>query len=131
MQKHIQVAVGVILKDNAIFITKRPDNLHQGGKWEFPGGKIEANESVEQALARELFEEIGIVPLRCSALMDIHHDYGDKKVSLRVLTVARFEGQPYGKEGQQGRWVAIENLADFEFPAANVEILEKIQQQYL
>ena len=58
--KIVEVAVGVIKRDNKIYISKRADDLHQGGKWEFPGGKREANETIEQALVRELSEEIGI-----------------------------------------------------------------------
>ena len=72
----VHVAVGVIKKNNAIFICKRADEQHQGGLWEFPGGKVEAGESVFVALKRELIEEVGLTIHSSSQLMVIEHDYG-------------------------------------------------------
>lgn len=82
--KIVNVAVGVIKKNNAIFICKRADEQHQGGLWEFPGGKVEAGESVFVALKRELIEEVGLTIHSSSQLMVIEHDYGDKCVKLDV-----------------------------------------------
>ncbi|WP_416306112.1 8-oxo-dGTP diphosphatase MutT [Neptunicella sp. SCSIO 80796] len=126
--KVVEVAVGVIKRDNTIFITKRADNLHQGGKWEFPGGKKERNESISQALGRELQEEIGIETISHQPMMVIEHHYGDKQVRLDVHLVDEFDGEPYGKEGQQGKWVPINQLDEYEFPAANQQILTYIQK---
>lgn len=129
--KSVEVAVGVIIRGSEIFITKRDDHLHQGGKWEFPGGKKEECESIETALCRELNEEVGIDVSQYSRLMTIDHDYGDKKVTLDVFVVDGFTHEPHGKEGQSGHWVSIKNLIDFDFPAANVAIVNKLRQQYL
>ncbi|MFQ3259497.1 MAG: 8-oxo-dGTP diphosphatase, partial [Pseudoalteromonas distincta] len=88
----VHVAVGVIKKNNAIFICKRADEQHQGGLWEFPGGKVEAGESVFVALKRELIEEVGLTIHSSSQLMVIEHDYGDKCVKLDVHVVSNFSG---------------------------------------
>ena len=125
--KTVEVAVGVIVRDAKVFISKRADALHQGGKWEFPGGKREADESMTQALARELHEEIGIRVNRQSPLMVIEHDYGDKKVVLDIRVVDDFSGEPLHKEGQVAKWVGIEQLHTFDFPAANRAIVQKLQ----
>ncbi|MYM64698.1 Nudix family hydrolase [Pseudomaricurvus sp. HS19] len=124
MSKVIHVAAGVI-KDAAgqILIARRPDTAHQGGLWEFPGGKLEAGESAPQALARELHEELGIHVEHCEPLIQIRHDYPDKSVLLDVWTVDAFAGEPHGREGQPVRWVAASDLGNYDFPAANVPIV--------
>lgn len=124
--KVVEVAVGVIKQGNQVYISKRADDLHQGGKWEFPGGKREANESIEQALTRELFEEVGIQVTEQSEFMLIEHDYGDKKVRLDVRLVKAFSGQASHQEGQLSQWVEIPKLAQFTFPQANQSIIDKL-----
>jgi len=124
MTKRVHVAVAVITNgDGHILIAKRPDHVHQGGLWEFPGGKVEANESLEAALERELFEELGIELLACQPLLEIHHDYSDKQVFLDVWSVTAFSGEAYGREQQAVRWVAPGSLFEYEFPEANQPIL--------
>ncbi|MCF2948590.1 8-oxo-dGTP diphosphatase MutT [Paraglaciecola aquimarina] len=126
--KVVDVAVGVIKQGNRIYISKRADDLHQGGKWEFPGGKREPNESIDQALSRELQEEIGIQVKSQTELTLIEHDYGDKKVRLHVRLVDEFSGEAQQQEGQQAKWVAIADLNQYQFPAANVAIIELLQR---
>lgn len=127
MKKQVHVAVGVIKKDDLIFIAKRHELQHQGGKWEFPGGKVEAGETVTQALARELNEEIGIDVQSSTPFLEIHHDYPDKSVHLDIHLVEEFDGQARHLEGQDHKWVAISDLNNYEFPAANIVIIEKLQ----
>lgn len=124
--KQIHVAVGVVRRNNTFFICKRADHQHQGGKWEFPGGKVEADESVEQALDRELQEEIGLGIESCFSLIEIAHDYPDKRVLLSVLVIDKFIGEPYGKEGQLNRWVNLDELESIDFPDANKSIVAAI-----
>lgn len=124
----VHVAVGVVLDDtHQILITKRAADSHQGGLWEFPGGKVEAGESVTQALARELKEELGIEPGRTSSLLQVKHDYGDKQVLLDVHVVWDFSGTAAGLENQPLLWVPFSALSQYRFPAANVPIVEAIQ----
>ncbi|MEM0516501.1 8-oxo-dGTP diphosphatase MutT [Pseudoalteromonas sp. YIC-827] len=125
-QKVVNVAVGIILRGEQTYICKRPDDKHQGGLWEFPGGKIEADETTTAALARELLEEVAIEVHSSDSFMLIEHDYGDKQVRLDIHKVSDFSGEPHGAEGQQGRWVAISDLHLYAFPKANQAILEKL-----
>ena len=125
--KVVHVAVGVIARGDDIFITLRPDDVHQGGKWEFPGGKVEEGETVLQALTRELAEEVGIIVNRSEPVIVITHDYGDKQVKLDVHRVYDFAGEPHGKEGQQSRWVDVKALHAADFPEANVPIITALQ----
>jgi len=124
----VHVAVGVIRSPQGnILITRRHESSHQGGLWEFPGGKVETGESVLQALQRELEEELAIELLGACALLKVEHDYGDKAVLLDVWLVERFSGQAIGREGQPLRWVSPYALADFDFPAANLPIVQACQ----
>lgn len=124
MSKVIHVAAGVIRDGlGQILIARRPDHTHQGGLWEFPGGKLESGESVQEALGRELQEELGIRPTKMAPLIQIRHDYPDKSVLLDVWDVTAFDGQAHGKEGQPITWVRPDGLQDFQFPAANVPIV--------
>ncbi len=125
------VAVGVIIQDNKCLVSKRAESAHQGGLWEFPGGKREKGETTAQALSRELSEELGIVVIESAPLILVAHDYGDKEVELDVWTVTNFEGKPHGREGQPLRWVPIRELRIYSFPEANVPILESIEQTFL
>lgn len=129
--KEVHVAVGVIVSDGHIFLTRRHENVHQGGKWEFPGGKVEEGESVAQALHRELKEEVGIDVLACMPLIDIQHDYGDKKVKLEVFLVDNFQGEAQAQEGQEQQWVEVSELRSLDFPKANDVIVEKLESIYL
>ena len=122
--KPLHVAVGVVLDEaRNILITRRSANSHQGGLWEFPGGKVEAGESIEQALTRELHEELGVVLQRSEPLLQVHHDYSDKAVLLDVYIVSGFSGVARGMEGQPFRWVAEDTLDEYSFPAANAPIV--------
>lgn len=126
--KLVHVAVGVIVNsDGNILIAKRPDNSHQGGLWEFPGGKVEPGESLFAALKRELYEELAIDISATEPLIKIRHDYGDKQVLLDVHKVVAFSGQPIGNEGQPIQWVAPADLHQYEFPAANRPIISAIK----
>lgn len=125
----VHVAVGVIAATSgtAVLLSLRHPDSHQGGLWEFPGGKVESGESLREALDRELYEELGIRVGAVEALLQVRHDYGDKQVLLDVWLVKDFAGEPVGREGQALRWVGLEALAELEFPAANKAIVEALQ----
>lgn len=127
MSRIVHVAVGVIVaEDGKILIAKRPDQTHQGGLWEFPGGKVEQGENIVDALKRELQEELAIEVIATQPLIKIRHDYGDKVVLLDVHKVSQFNGNPRGNEGQPVQWVAAKDLRSFAFPAANHPIVTAI-----
>lgn len=124
MPKLIHVAAAVIRDPQGrILIARRPADKHQGGLWEFPGGKVEPGEPVADALARELQEELGIQVTAAEPLIRIPHRYPDKSVLLDVWEVSAFSGEAHGAEGQPVRWVTPEALDEYPFPAANTPII--------
>lgn len=124
---HVMVAV-VQNPEGEILLALRPKNAHQGGLWEFPGGKLEPDETPAQGLIRELREELAIEPLASEPLTRISHDYGDKAVLLDVYRVDAYSGEPCGNEGQQIRWVAPKDLSDYDFPEANRSIIDWLSE---
>lgn len=127
----IRVAVGVVINaQHQVLIARRSAAQHQGNCWEFPGGKVEANESLAQALRREFAEELGvgvIAPDDLSSWLDIEHDYGDRQVHLAVAKIA-ITGIPIGREGQAVCWRPVSQLTPADFPAANAAIIAALQQ---
>ena len=107
-----------------LLIAQRPLHKHQGGLWEFAGGKVDANETPAQALVRELQEELGISATQYRPLLTVEHHYPDKSVRLQVFRVTAFEGEAHGAEGQPTVWVNPEQLKNYAFPAANTPILK-------
>jgi 8-oxo-dGTP diphosphatase len=120
----VHVATAAVFDESGrVLITRRPDHVHQGGLWEFPGGKVEEGESVSDALARELHEEVGIDVLQIRPLIRVSHAYPDKEVLLDVWRVDGFEGEAHGKEGQPFEWVIPKLLSEYSFPDANLPII--------
>lgn len=127
-RKPIEVVAGIIFnqdKTGVLLALRKPDQ-HQGNCWEFPGGKIEDLENHEQALLRELDEELGIRITACQPYCQIEHDYADKAVRLHFWQVTGFEGEPIGCENQKLNWFALDELADLRFPEANKMVVAKL-----
>jgi 8-oxo-dGTP diphosphatase len=124
----VHVAAGALI-DGAgrVLITKRADRLHQGGLWEFPGGKLEPGETPEQALARELAEELGVQVVSARPLIRVQHDYGDRHVLLDVYRVVAFRGEPRGLEGQPLDWVLPQEMDPARFPAADRPVIDALR----
>jgi len=128
MSDFVHVAVAIILNQNQeVLISLRAKDSHQGGLWEFPGGKLENNESAYDALKREIFEELGISILKASPFKKIKFDYTDKQVLLDVWIIDSYTGEPRGSEGQQIKWQSIYDLRLKCFPAANRSIINSLQ----
>lgn len=127
--ERLHIAVGVIFNQqkDKVLIARRPDNVHQGGLWEFPGGKCQADEDVVTALKRELLEELNLMVDICQPLISINHDYPQQQVNLDVWSVLDWHGDIYGKEGQAIEWVAISQLSQRHFPPANKQIINLVQ----
>jgi 8-oxo-dGTP diphosphatase len=120
----LHVSVGVVKNPSGqLLISLRNESLHQGGLWEFPGGKVEAFETIEQALIRELKEEMDIVVQAAVPLITINHQYPDLAVQLSVFTVEHYEGEVKSCEGQPILWVSPNDLVNYSFPAANQPII--------
>jgi len=129
---HVAVAA-IVNEQDEVLVSLRPDHVHQGGLWEFPGGKLEANETVQDALQREIHEELGIGIVRQRPLIQVPHHYPEQNVLLDVWKVESFTGQPHGREGQPVEWRAIEALRDADFPLANRPVIRALQlpEKYL
>lgn len=126
--KNLHIAVGIICDtEKGIYITQRGESSHLAGYLEFPGGKVEPGETPEQALYRELLEEVGIETISPELLKSLNYSYVDKTLTLHFYMVKRWNGQPYGREGQLGRWVPINELDADRFPEANRPIVELLQ----
>jgi len=121
--------VAAVLEDVAgrVLLARRPDGAHQGGLWEFPGGKVEAGEHPAEALRRELREELGIRILAHRPLIRVHHAYADREVVLDVHRVTAYRGEPVGLEGQPLAWVLPAELSGYPMPAADRPIVTAIR----
>lgn len=126
-KKHIDVVVAIIeCKEKGILIAKRQSGQHLSGYWEFPGGKVEAGEMLEHALAREVLEELGLTVSHPNFIEQIDYEYPEKLVSLHVYKVEHFSGVASGREGQEVRWVQKDALREYSFPPANEPLLDAI-----
>jgi 8-oxo-dGTP diphosphatase len=124
--RHVHVVAGV-LRDarGRILLARRTEGRDLAGLWEFPGGKVEPGESPEDALVRELREELGIEAVVGGPVARVAMAYPGKHLLLDVREVA-FGGQPRGLEGQALAWVPLRKLADYPMPPADVPVVEEL-----
>ena len=124
----IRAAIAVIMDEQKrMLITQRSLHLSKGGYWEFPGGKLELNESPEIALIREVHEEVGLEVLSYHYLGDVHHSYDTYQVTLYGYVVDQYRGEARCCETQTGiRWVSLNELSDYDFPEANRQLIDKL-----
>ena len=122
----VHVAVGLLLDRDKVFVTRRAVDAHQGGKWEFPGGKCQPGEPVLAALKRELHEELGIEVKNAVPWMQVRHAYPDREVLLDVWQITAWGGDPHGREGQEACWSSIRDLPALDFPEADLPILRRL-----
>lgn len=118
-------AVALIDIDGRILLAQRPEGKSMAGLWEFPGGKVEANETPEVALIRELQEELGIDTWEsCLApLTFASHSYNDFHLLMPLFACRKWNGTPQGREGQTLKWVAANKLRDYPMPAADIPLI--------
>ncbi len=125
MKTVLVAAVALIDKDGRVLLAQRPEGKSMAGLWEFPGGKIETGETPEQALVRELEEELGINTWEsCLApLTFASHKYEDFHLLMPLFACRKWQGIPTGVEGQQLAWVRVNQLRDYPMPAADVPLI--------
>ena len=124
----VEVVAAVIEREGKILITRRPAGSHLGGLWEFPGGKPEPGETFEEALRREIEEELGAGASVGERLDTIEWQYPDKRVRLLFFR-CRIEGDPRPLEGQEMAWVDPPDLGRYEFPAADAALIERLSRE--
>ncbi len=106
------VAAALYDEDGRVLIAERPVGKHMAGRWEFPGGKVNAGESEAQALARELREELGVAVIASRPFMRLAHSYPDRDVELSMWIVEDFDGEPQSLDGQRLKWVQPARLVE-------------------
>ena len=124
----VVVAAAILQHEGKILLTRRRLDAHQGGLWEFPGGKQEEGETLEQCLRRELKEEIDIEVGALQHFYVLRHRYSEKEVELHFFTCSRYLGIPKPLECLETAWVSKNDLSSYEFPAADRPILMKLIQ---
>ncbi len=121
------VAAALFDSGGRVLITDRPAGKHMAGRWEFPGGKIAAGETEPQALQRELKEELGIEVLAARPVLEITHEYPDRRVELSMWVVDRYLGEPRGLDGQSLKWVGLEQLSHEDILEADRPFIGALQ----
>ena len=128
---HYNVAAGILCDPaGRILIAERLGGGVFNGLWEFPGGKIGADETSLEALSRELAEELGIEVTACASFMNLRHEYDDRIVTIEFFIVSEWNSDPVGREGQALRWVPRESLDADELLPADVPVVEALQKNH-
>ncbi|MFQ1049011.1 8-oxo-dGTP diphosphatase MutT [Avibacterium paragallinarum] len=123
----IQVAAGIIRNEfGQIYLTQRLEGQDFAQSLEFPGGKVDKGETPEQALARELEEEIGIHLLNATLFERFVFEYPTKIIQFHFYLVEQWVGEPFGREGQEGMWIAQSELDASQFPPANAKLIQRL-----
>ncbi|WP_373767684.1 8-oxo-dGTP diphosphatase MutT [Glaesserella sp.] len=126
----VQVAAGIIRNEfGQIYLTQRLEGQDFAQSLEFPGGKVSQDETPEEALRRELEEEIGIHVLSAFPYEHFSFEYPTKVIELFFYLVEEWVGEPFGREGQDGFWIAQQELEEGQFPPANTELIRRLRQE--
>ncbi|HTL61198.1 MAG TPA: 8-oxo-dGTP diphosphatase MutT [Nitrospira sp.] len=128
MAKVVEVAAGLICHDGRYLIAKRRTGVHLAGLWEFPGGKREQGETLEECLARELFEELNIRIDRPVPFQMIRHEYPEKTVELHFFRCTIGAGRATAVDCAEIRWVHPSEMEHYQFPPADRPVIEALQR---
>ena len=126
LTKPLSVVVAIIMSRESILVSQRSAGKPYAGYWEFPGGKIEEGESAQDALKRELQEELAIKLIKANFWFQFSHQYPDKKVDLMIWRVYAFNGEPIAQEGQTIAWIPLTDIKKLHWLEGNKTILEKL-----
>ncbi|MDP6036823.1 MAG: 8-oxo-dGTP diphosphatase MutT [Verrucomicrobiota bacterium] len=127
--KIMEVAAGLMFHGGRLLITQRLPGEHLGGLWEFPGGKRESGETFEECLFRELREELGINVEVGELVGSISHEYPERKVLIKFFRCNIILGEPKSLDCQDLKWVEADELANFEFPPADTQLLQRLRNE--
>jgi 8-oxo-dGTP diphosphatase len=123
----VRVVAAIIRRNGLVLITRRPNNVHLAGLWEFPGGKVEADESLQTALTREIREELGVEIEVLAERFHIQHDYPTRSVELHFFEARIVTGEPKPLDVADIRWVRPGDLDQFDFPEADRELISLLK----
>ncbi len=123
----LRVVAAIIRRDGRFLITRRPANVHLAGLWEFPGGKVEADESLESALIREISEELGVKIHVGHEYFHVEHHYAERSVQLYFFDCVIVSGEPEPLHVADLRWVAPDDLDQFTFPDADRDLIARLK----
>ncbi len=127
---HLDIAIGLVFDDQGrVLIQRRPEDKMLGGLWEFPGGKQEPGETLEETCRRELREELGIEVTTGGLFHRVNHTYTHLKVTLHAFRCQLTSGKPVPCEGQPIRWVKLPELDGYAFPRANRRLIEALTER--
>ena len=129
MNTILVVAVALIDKDGRVLLAQRPPNKSMAGLWEFPGGKVEDGENPEDALIRELNEELGIDTWgSCLAPLSFaSHSYEEFHLLMPLFACRKWTGTPMAMEGQVLKWVSKNDLKNYAMPPADIPLIAAIR----
>lgn len=128
--KEIDVSAALIFHQGRLLITRRRDDSHLGGLWEFPGGKREPNETFEQCLIREIREELGMEIAVGDLFEEISHAYKEKTVRLKFFVCRWIGGEPKALGCASFEWISKDELTQYEFPAADARLLKRLYRHF-
>ncbi|MDH2924205.1 8-oxo-dGTPase [Nicoletella semolina] len=130
VKPRIQVAAAIIRNEfRQIYLTQRLEGQDFAQSLEFPGGKVDVGETPEEALARELEEEIGIHILSAFPYEHFSFEYPNRTIEFFFYLVEEWVGEPFGREGQEGFWIEQSELEEGKFPPANLELIRKLKME--
>ena len=121
------MAAGLVFKDGKLLIAKRPKRLHLGGMWEFPGGKLESDESYEMCLMREMREELGVGIKVGYEFEEVLHQYSEKTVLIKFFICSLFSGTPKVIQCSDFQWINRNDLVRYDFPAADAKVISRLR----
>ena len=130
-EDHIHVVAAVVwsgAEPRRFLIGKRQSGKHLAGYWEFPGGKLEFDESPRAALSRELREEVNIEPTSCAPFMQVYYRYPEKNVLLDIWVVDEYRGEVRAGEQQALDWIGVDQIEDYRFPPADIPVLDALRR---
>jgi mutator protein MutT len=120
---HFHVTAALVMRNDRLLISKRPEGSHLGGLWEFPGGKQEEGETLEDCIEREIMEELGIRIQAEKLLLSVIHEYHEKFITLYFFQCSLLDGEPISLDNQEIKWAGIKDLKQYRFPPPDQKIV--------